>query len=239
MKKSAYDEAFETERRQQYPLVDLWEDQLGFALEPERLEGAARVLACPVKKNPPNWQHGRLVYAIARRLIQDRKELTKTFTMFDIGTAKGFSALCALWALLDSGQRGRVHSVDVIDPKARISRNTVAEVDGLKTLAETLAPWPEAIHIDFRHATSANWLMLNRTRINFAFVDGKHNYPAVKKDCEMLMPFQVAGDVIMFDDIHIGGVFSAVEEMTKVNHYKMQVVSLMPTRGYAIATKVK
>src|SRR5262245_57035761 len=88
-----------------YGELDALETLLGYSVHRERigaLEAAARTLACPYKAHAPNWQHGRLVYAAARARLS-------TYTggsalLVDIGTAKGFSALCLAWALVDSGQ---------------------------------------------------------------------------------------------------------------------------------------
>lgn len=159
--RSDYDVAFEAELGEVYPVVDALELRHGYGLVRDRLDAAARVLACPVKTNPPNWQHGRVIYAVTRAYLEGA---THDVTLVDVGTAKGFSALCLLWAMQDAGCRGRVISVDVIDPMARVRRNTVAEVDGYRTLAETLAPWPESQAIEFRQQTGVDLLESDRGR---------------------------------------------------------------------------
>ena len=60
-----FHKAFELADRS-YPVVDEFEQRMGFAVDRERLEDAAGVLACLLKKNPPKWQHGRVLYALAR-----------------------------------------------------------------------------------------------------------------------------------------------------------------------------
>ena len=129
---ASYELAFNSERMNEYPPVDEFEERMGYALERSRLENAARVLACPLKKNPPNWVHGRVLYSLARNYLQGQIDVS----ILDIGSAKGFSALCLLWALRDSDILGSVTSVDVIDPEARVRRNTVAELDGYKSFCE-------------------------------------------------------------------------------------------------------
>jgi predicted O-methyltransferase YrrM len=232
----AYQDAFELERRQVYPVVDAFEARMGYALAKDRYEAAASVLACPVKRNPPNWQHGRIVYAAVRRYLV---LASSPVTLLDIGTAKGYSALCLQWALLGMGEGGivgQVHSVDVIDPTVRAVRNTVAEVDGLKTLAETLAPWPEAQAISFECKTGLRWLSEHRTeRVHVAFIDGKHTGPVVLSEGELLATMQQPGDLAIFDDVHLEEVGSAVRILGK--HYDTEVIQVMPKRAYAVGVR--
>lgn len=231
---SDYADVFDRERQQTYPVVDAFEARMGYALARERYEPAARVLACPVKRNPPNWQHGRIVYAATRKYLEQSGD--GPFTLLDIGTAKGYSALCLLWALGDADPAGMVSSVDVIDPTARAMRNTVAEVDGLKTLAETLAPWPEAQAISFECKTGLQWLSEHRTeRVHVAFIDGKHTGPVVLSEGELLATMQQPGDLAIFDDVHIEDVGSAVRILGK--HYDTEVIQVLPKRAYAVGVR--
>jgi predicted O-methyltransferase YrrM len=226
-----YDAVYARELVNEYPVVDTFEQRMGHALERNRLERAARVLACPVKDNPPNWQHGRVLYALARNYCQHQIDVS----MLDIGTAKGFSALCLLWALRDSDTIGSVTSVDVLDPQARVRRNTVAEVDGFKTLAETLEPWPEAHAIRFKQRTGADELSDGQSRIHVCFVDGKHDGKVVAIEGYLLSQRQMAGDVVMFDDVHLPDVWAAVK--TLKTKYELERLDLLPNRAYAIGVR--
>ena len=225
-----YAAAFHQERLVEYRVIDAIEQRCGYALDRERLESAARVLACPVKKSPPNWQHGRVLYALTRQYLEGRDCLNA----IDIGTAKGFSALCILWAAHDAGVRGHIASVDVLDPTARVSRNTVAEVDGLKTLGEILAPWPEAQAITFLKSTGQKWLHEHPERVHVAFVDGKHSYEAVSWEGALLAERQQAGDLVMFDDVQIEGVAKAVKELRA---YDIEYIDVLPNRRYALGVR--
>jgi predicted O-methyltransferase YrrM len=226
-----YEAAFERERRNDYPWVDDLEARYGFALSRERLERAARVLACPVKVNPPNWQHGRVLYAVARRLLT---RVDGPALFLDIGTAKGFSALCLQWALDDAEADGRVVSVDVLDPSLRERRNTVVEVDSLRTLGEILKPWPEAAMIEFQCSTGVRWLETHGDRVHLAFVDGKHSFDAVAQEAMLLNKRQKPGDVIVFDDAHIPAVSNGIATLTG---YYFEVLSVLPNRAYSIAVR--
>lgn len=228
-----YDEAFVRECAQVYPAIDGYETRMGLALDNSRLLPAARVLACPVKANPPNWQHGRVLYSRAR--VRFEAPIHKGRVMvLDIGTAKGFSALCLRWAMLDAGVEGNVVSVDVIDPMSRERRNTVAEVDGLKTLTEILAPWPEADGITFLQSSGIDYLKKYTGRIEFAFVDGKHTAEVVWKEALLLADRQQRGDFVVFDDVHLPGIRAAVASLSM---YDVEWLSALPKRAYAIARR--
>lgn len=221
---------FETECRSSYPEIDALEYEIlrdtgRPPIDRDRLESAARVLACPLKVNPPNWQHGRLIYALS---------VGATGLMLDIGTAKGFSALCMRWAQ----PQQRIVSVDVIDPLARVRRNTVAEVDGYRTLAETLEPWPESKSVEFVRSTGGEWLRGCSDRISFAFVDGKHTFDAVSTEMVELCRLQETGDVTLFDDVQIPGVARAVQNLSLTRRYKITYVGARQNRRYALAVRL-
>jgi len=228
---SLYEAVFQKEREQQYPVVDAFEEKMGFAIDRERLEAAARVLACPLKKNTPNWQHGRVLYAAARKRLQGQIDVA----MLDIGTAKGFSALCLLWALRDTDILGTVTSVDVIDPMARVARNTVSEVTGLKTLAETLEPWPESQAIKFKQREGVEELSDGLSRIHVGFIDGKHDGRIVAVEGYLLSLRQQAGDLAIFDDVHFPDIKKEVKKLQA--KYDIEWIKILPSREYAVGVR--
>lgn len=230
-----YDAAFTREAAVLYPVIDELEQRLGYALDRVRLERAARVLACPVKRNPPCWQHGRVLYALTRARLASWAAIDGPLTLLDIGTAKGFSALCLQWALDDARVDGVVWSIDVIDPHGRVSRNTVAEVDGLRTLEEILAPWPEAARIRFVRGTGEEWLRTTRGRLAVAFVDGKHTRQAVETEAALLEQRQDPGDVALFDDVQIPPVAEAVRIVADT--YALKELRPLAHRAYMIGVR--
>jgi len=228
-----YDAAFKRECEHLYPDVKDFEVEQGARIEKAKLEAAARILACPVKSSPPNWQHGRVLYAAARRYLASCDEPVR---FLDIGTAKGFSALVLQWALLDAGKDGRVESVDVIDPLAKVFRNSVADVGRENRLADYLRDWPEASLIRFYQSTGVDWLLRSKERVHLAFVDGKHTADAVAKEGALLAARQVAGDVVVFDDMQMVGVGSAVNALAK--HYVLTRIDLETAkRSYAVGVR--
>lgn len=228
--RAGYDAAFQAERMNDYPVMDELEARLGYAVDRTRLEAAARVLACPLKKNPPNWQHGRLIYALGRAYLAANPGRQ---TWVDIGTAKGFSACVMSWALADGYHPGDIHSWDIINPLSRDPRNSVE--DG-KTIHEFVAPFraPD-MFIGFSLASDAHSRAHLWDRVNLAFVDGSHTYDGVKADIELLVHRQLPGDIIVFDDMQVPGVAKAVFQV--LAGYDVEMVNLMPTRRYAIARR--
>lgn len=228
-----YCRAWELERDQSYPMITAFEKECGHAIARGRLEGLARVLACPVKSNPPNWQHGRVIYALTRRYVSAYDG--GPVSILDIGTAKGFSALCFKSALSDAGASGHIVSVDVLDPDARVKRNTVAEVDGLKTLYETISPWYEPGQIEFRQQTGTDALVSSKDRIHLAFIDGRHSYEAVYQETRLLAARQYAGDIALFDDTQIEGVARAVQGADRL--YEFRYIQPLANRRYALGVR--
>lgn len=229
-----YGRIFEAERANVYPSIDAFEQRMGEAIDRGRLEEAARVLSCPMKAAPPNWQHGRVIYAVARQYF-DALNPPGPVNLIDIGTAKGFSALCLEWARDDSQIVGNVTSIDVLPPGARVRRNTPAEVDGLRTLWEILAPWPEAKHIAFVEATGIDWLRRSGARVHVAFVDGKHTDNAVWHEGRILADRQQPGDVVIFDDWQVHGVAAAIKRLGAF--YELEPLQAKPGRAYVIARR--
>lgn len=236
-----YAEAFTQARVLSYPELNALEVRLGYAIDRDWLDEAGRVLCCPLKNAPPHWQHGRLIYAVARDYIALRRGsaftvLASAFTALDIGTAKGFSALCLRKAFLDAAVDVSLTSVDVMPPAAKCYRNTVAELDGggLKTLAEILAPFPEAADITFLESTGIDWLKAHADRVHVAFVDGKHAGDVVRQEGKLLAKRQQPGDVAIFDDCQMPQVSPAVVSLGE--WYDIEYVKAEP-REYAIARR--
>lgn len=228
-----YDRLFDEARQLTVPTVDAFETRMGFAIPRERLEDVARVLSCPYKAMAPHWQHGRVIYAATRAYLAQCYPVP--LRLLDIGTAKGFSAWSLLRANIDAGAGGLVTSVDVMDPQARVRRNTIAECDGLKTLREIIEPVaPETWQIDFRRSTGIDYLAASQDRIHVAFVDGKHTGDVVRQEGKLLARRQEPGDLAMFDDCQMPGVSVAVASLEQF--YRLEYVHAAP-RQYAIGRR--
>lgn len=239
----AYDAAHEEERVRSYPMITEYEQRVGFAIDRHFLESCARELACPLKVNPPNWQHGRVIYSTLRRILASDKRRAPSGLLLDIGTAKGFSACVMGRACFDAGRRDRqVMSIDVIDPYARVLRNSVAELEAGRalTVPELTACWrpiggPELTWLGIKSSDYLHQLVIDGPRIQFAFVDGKHTYESVKCDVSLIRELQAPGDCIVFDDLQMEGVAQAVNELGA--WYAIEYLAAKPERQYAVAWK--
>ena len=165
--------------------------------------------AAKVLRGGDGGEHGLLLY----KLIMEGARGDGPLVVLDVGTARGFSALTMARAMLDGELEGRVYSVDVIghdeplnwhgtkqdadEPLAgvEISRSGIwerwfAEESGLVTTVcgkstEVLRGW--------RHGP-----------IDYAFLDGSHEYGDVRGELEALDSLMAAGGVIVVDDFHLG-----------------------------------
>lgn len=235
-KAEQYLSIFQKECGQTYPEVDAFEKACGFAVDRAKLEAAAYPMACPLKINPPSWQHGRILYAKAREVLA--KNPPDSGLLVDIGTAKGFSACVLSWAAEDAGWEGGVASIDVMDPESREKRNSYLEGDfKFLTVPEFVDPFRSwKVLMTFHGCGSVPYLrsLKKTTRIPLAFVDGKHDRPTVNQESRLLREHQEWGDVIVFDDIQIPSVALAVKDLSG---YKVEYL-VAGFRKYAVATRL-
>lgn len=240
--RSEYDSIFKKEQTHSYPIVDMYERMHEFAIDRTKLESMARTLACPLKVNPPNWQHGRVLYTTLRFFIERLFKPTpgEIALFLDIGTAKGFSACVMSHAVADAKKVfAQIVSIDVINPNARVPRNSVAEIDGHHSIAEFVnghLVQNDFVGVDFLGGGSTDWLKRAHkltARIPFAFIDGKHTYDQVLFEGATLTNLQKPGDILMFDDCQIEPVGRAVKDLV---HYDKRYVDIGP-RNYCVAVR--
>lgn len=234
-----YARAFDLERAVEYPAIDAFEKRTGYAVGQAALEDAARILACPVKANPPNWQHGRVLYAaVAAYLERHPYKVGDRPLLVDVGTAKGFSAVIMAWAVADSGRLGVVKSVDIVSPDARVPRNSPRDFERpVPNVYELVDPFlkKERLRVGFVGGGSAMLWRSLAARVHFAFVDGKHSREAVAADATAIAARQKPGDMVVFDDLQIPAVAEVVAELAG---YDVEILEAAPAqRRYAIATR--
>ena len=228
-----YEKAFALARAIEYPELDRFEKLAGFAVDRERLEAAARVLQCPIKASLPNWQHGRVLYALARQYISWAPAPT---VFLDIGTAKGFSACVLSWAIADAGVCDhRIVSIDIVEPDAFVARNSI---DDIRTVQQFVEPFAAPdVRISFTGGGSASWLRNAPAdaHVGFAFVDGKHTFQAVALEAIGIDKRQRKGDVIVFDDTQLPDVHRATMQLRQ---YRRDYLYLsVGRRSYCVAIK--
>lgn len=229
----------------EHPEIDQWVKSIGPDISEEYLRELALTTQVVIKKSPPNWQHGRILYtklsSYIRQLPQPQTE-SDTLVVLETGTARGFSAICLSKALGDSGKSGIVISIDKLPHDYKMYWNSVSDSSGKKTRNELLESWSEERErVHFLTGKSRKVLkILHPSRIHFAFLDGEHTNSAVLGEFRYVSSRQHSGDVIVLDDVTPGmfdGVTQAVDQVKTEGGYKFEFIG-SSSRGYAVATKL-
>lgn len=78
-------------------------------------------------------------------------------------------------------------------------------------------------------------------KINFAFLDGSHEYEDVKKEFEFVDKRNSKNDIIIFDDYTIGkfdGIVKLIQEIQRSKQYEIKILDKNIERGYAVLKKL-
>ena len=118
----------------------------------------------------------------------------------------------------------------------------IADHEGAKTRRELLFNYNDFLNrvIFIQGDTKIQIQKFGANRVNFAFLDGGHEYKDVINDFESVNGRQETGDVIVFDDYTpnmFPGIVSAVNEICSKYNYTKQIVMAHQSRGYVIAVK--
>lgn len=223
-----------------YPEIDAVEMARGFAIDRDWMETLALHTQVVIKRSRLNYNHGRLLYAVLRRYLADRAG--GQTTIFETGTARGFSSLCMSRALQDAGACGHIVTVDMLPHERAILWNCIDDHDGPKTRAQLLSGYPELLaRIVFLRGRSDEVIeVLGLSRINFAFLDATHSEEDVRREFEFVAARQVAGDIVVFDDVTaelFPGVVAAVDAIEACGDYAVERIVASEQRGYAIAVR--
>ena len=154
-------------------------------------------------------EHGLLLY----KLILQRSDQGRSVVVLDVGTARGFSAITMVRAMLDAGLDGRVLTIDVIDHHEPCNWH-VAKQEADEPLAgivitrsEIWRKWFQSEAARITPITGQSWRVLNdwsEGPIDVAFLDGDHTYETVRRELSLLDSLMVPEGVIILDDYHLG-----------------------------------
>ena len=242
--KNTYINLWKQECENIYPEIDLYEKRLGYSINSGWLEDLALHTQVVIKNSPLCWQHGRILYTtFSSWLDEHRAEEYKALTIWETGTARGFSSLCMSKALFDMERFGKIVTFDVLPHNRKIFWNCLDDLEGPKTRSELLSPWQKLVsrYIIFQQGDSK--LSLKKVaadRIHFAFLDGSHTYDDVMFEFKQIKDLQLPGDVIVYDDYNVDqfpGLVKAVDAICKEFRYKSEVIYAHDGRGYVITTK--
>ena len=177
--------------------------------------------------NEPNYKvtyrQGFVVYALFRKFLEETNY--DHYNIVEVGTAKGFTALCLAKALDDCDKKGTIHTIDVLPNDKKIFWRCIGDMTGKKTRPELIEKWADLRDnfIKFHHGSSIEILSsLDLKRIHFSFLDGSHDYQHVNYELNFLKNHQQKGDMIVCDDYtenKYNGIIQAVNEFEKINDY--------------------
>lgn len=230
-----------SERGMTYPEIDAFEKENGFSVEEAWLHDLALHTQIVVKDSPLCYQHGRVLYAALRAYLE--KAGAQNASIIETGTARGFSSVVMARALADSKVCGQISTFDILPHRTKMFWNCIDDCEGAKTREGLLAPWRDLVEGTITFVEGDSRIMLRKValaRVNFAFLDGAHTYRDVMKELEHVVPYQQAGDVIVFDDYAenvFPGLVRAVDEGCARWGYSKKIVRSNQQRAYVIAEK--
>ena len=237
-----YEKIFFEAKSRIFRKIDALEKKMKIKIDKDWLDNLAFHTQIVKKKSSINYQHGRLLYSYLRKYIEDNN--IKKINILEIGTARGFSSICMSKAINDAEIKGVINTIDIIPHKKKIYWNCIDDFEGKKTRENLLSLWSEELkNINFLTGPSSYVLKkIKIEKINFAFIDGMHDYYNLKKELNFVKERQSIGDIIICDDYDLDkfeGVVKALNDEDFSKKYNMLDFSSEPQRTYAIATRIK
>ena len=239
-----YQKLWKAEAANTYPSIDELEKSYGHAVDKAWMDDLALHTQIVIKTSPLCYQHGRILYAVLSDFLAKRPKKSPPITIFETGTARGFSATVMAKAMQVSNQSGRIVTFDILPHDKKIYWNCIDDHEGKKSRSDLLAPWQDLIapYIMFIEGDSRiNLGKVQAERIEFAFLDGAHSYHDVTFEFERVAAYQQAGDIIVFDDYNtsdFAGLVRAVDDGCVRMGYDKKVITAKGDRRYVIATKM-
>lgn len=231
--------------KKRYPEVESFEAECGFAIDKMWLDELAFHTQVVIKKSPLCYAHGRVLYSSLSRYLAlgPTKSKNERITIWETGTARGFSAICMAKALSDQGRPGIIITFDVLPHRTPMFWNCIDDHSGPKTRAELLKPWQNLLreHVLFHQGdTRVEMAKLQADRIHFAFLDGAHTFDDVIFEFEQVRERQESGDVIVYDDYtpeKFPGLVRAIDKICAGCGYDCNILRASEDRGYVVATR--
>ncbi len=241
--RSIYLKLFEDSLKDNDSKIKKFEDKLGFKVNKKWFLDLVLVTQIGIKKSKLNYYHGRILYSLISRYLSKIKNKSNKINILEIGTARGFSAICMARATLDSNVNASIITIDYIPHFKKRYWNCLKDIDGPSSRSELLSKWQEETNqIIFIEGFSQSLLpKLGLERINFAFLDGQHKKENILQEYNVIKKKQKKGDQIFFDDVSkesFPGICNALKIIENKNEYKIEYLNFTNERGYAIGTKI-
>ena len=223
--------------------IEKFENDIGYKVNEKWFNNLALYTQTTIKNSELNFNHGRILYSLLSKYINENKDLTQ-LSILETGTGRGFSSICMSRALIDNNINGTILTLDCVPHNEKIYWNSISDHSGKLTRKELLAQWDEELSniIFFQGWTIPTLNSLGQKRINFAFIDAHHTKNSVLKEFHYISNIQKKGDIIFIDDVTKGlfdGICDAVNQIEETYPYKIERLNFDKNRGYAIATKIK
>lgn len=244
--KEEYLRLFKEVSKKEYEEIDAYEQISGFAIDMEWLHELALHTQVVIKKSPLCYAHGRVLYTALSRYLAETaaRSLTDRITILEIGTARGFSALCMAKALHDQKRVGLIITFDLLPHQVPMFWNCIDDLDGPCTRAELLQTWKDLLqdYVVFHQGDTRLELPKVQTeRVHFALIDGAHTYEDVNFEFEQIKERQQSGDMIVYDDYtpqQFPGLVKTVDEICAKHRYSRTDLKAYASRGYVVTTKL-
>jgi predicted O-methyltransferase YrrM len=154
-----------------------------------------------IKKSHLDWTHGYFLYKLILEQLKNSKK--KEITVFESGTAKGFSSLVMAKAICDAKKIPKILTIDLIDGNKSMYWNALGDERGRKTRPELLYNYQDLLkYIEFKKLRSSKLKVNSYSNIFFdiAFLDAAHTFKDVKKEFQIVEKRLNNGGIIIFDD---------------------------------------
>tara|TARA_Y100001960_G_scaffold331613_1_gene429158 strand:+ start:1076 stop:1891 length:816 start_codon:yes stop_codon:yes gene_type:complete len=228
--------------KEQYPEIDRFEIETGYAIPKSWLSDLALHTQVVVKKSPLCYAHGRVLYSALSRYLETAPK-SESVNILETGTARGFSSLCMARALADMNRVGKVVTFDTLPHRMPIYWNCIDDLERKKSRQELLKPWEDLVQkylIFIQGDTRTTLSRVNIDRVHFAFLDGAHDRADVRLEFDHIAAQQRSGDVVLFDDYtptQYPGIVAAVNEICQRFNYVPEKIFAHSGRGYVVAVK--
>jgi cephalosporin hydroxylase len=225
-----------------FKFLETVENEFGYLIDDEFIHDLALVTQIVLKLSAPLYLHGYLLYAAIRQYLHNNKRI-KSVNILETGTARGFSALMMAKALDDAKRIGKILTIDILPPNKAIYWNCIQDIKGPTTRFQLLNKWQKLVeeYIIFLQGYSDVLLsQIELSRIHAAFLDGGHDYQAVKCELNYLKSHQKKGDIIVCDDYtqkEYPALVSAVNEFLSKGDYMYKIYRSSSGRGYVYFKK--
>ncbi len=190
-----------------------------------------------------NFNHGFLLQYYLSDYLKKNYQQGDQINVLEIGTARGYSSICMSKILNDHKINGKIFTMDILPLNKKIFWNSPSDIDGKKTRSELLQKWSDLVSKYLVFIKGYSIVALDKfhiTRINFAFIDGSHDFEDVKNEIAYIKVKQEKNDIIFFDDYNkkdFPGVVKAIEEIKNNNTYRINIIDLNQERKYVLAIK--